>query len=77
MMTLFFSKTLPTLFSAILAKRPITAHYKNNTFLTGNKWKFKRLNYVTKYCEACCLIVFIALPFNTGLNSQKYKHAFR
>ena len=76
LMTLFFSKTFPTLFMAILAKRPITAHYKSNTlFLTGNKWRFKHINNVDKYCEACWLIVSLHYLFYTGLNSQKYKHA--
>ena len=76
-MTLFFSKTLPTLFMAILAKRPITAHYKSTTlFLTGNKWRFKHINNVDKYCEACWLIVSLHYLFYTGLNSQKYKQEF-
>lgn len=31
-MTLFFSQTPPALFSAVLTKRPITAHFLRNNF---------------------------------------------
>ena len=46
MMTLFLSKAFPTLFGAVLTKRPITAHYKSNDFLfTAYKKRLKSTKF--------------------------------